>query len=82
MLISEVMNFQTLTNVFQQHNCVKINEAMFAFTKVNTVIVSQVYSTVPEQTHEPELLGHSVVNLVVWVPVIHLLPLGRRRLLE
>lgn len=78
MLISEVMNFQTLKNVFQQHN----NEAMFAFTKVNTVIVSQVYSTVPEQTHEPELLGHSVVNLVVWVPVIHLLPLGRRGLLE
>lgn len=50
--------------------------------KVNTVLVSQVYSTVPEQTHEPELLGHSVVNLVVWVPVIHLPPLGHRRLLE
>lgn len=37
---------------------------------------------VPEQSHEPELLGHGIVDLVLWVPVIHLLSLGQWRLLK
>lgn len=39
-------------------------------------------STVPEQAHEPELLGQRIINLVMWVPVIHLLPPGHGGLLE
>lgn len=41
-----------------------------------------IFSGVPEQSHEPELLGHGKVNLVLWVPIIHLLLLGNGGLLE
>lgn len=36
----------------------------------------------PEQAHEAQALGHGVVDLVLRVPLVHLLPLGQRELLE
>lgn len=39
-------------------------------------------SKVPEESQEPELLRQGVVNLVLWIPLINLLPLGDGRLLQ
>lgn len=37
---------------------------------------------IPKQSHEPQLLGQSIVDLVLRVPVVHLFPLGHGRLFE
>lgn len=36
----------------------------------------------PEQAHEAQPLGHGVVDLVLRVPLVHLLPPGQRKLPE
>ena len=36
----------------------------------------------PEESHEPQPLGHGIVDLVLGVPVVHLFPLAHGLLLE
>lgn len=79
--------------VFDNTTMCKIQKAVYFITSpyifLESILVTRnlhqhyrVVFTVPEESHEPELLGHGIVNLVLWIPVINLFPLGQGRLLE